>query len=218
VSPTCNPSCSADHTFPVPALHQVQTMTSSLAFVNFTAGIPNFGEFLVLQRSKERSKHGNCACLVAYCSCLSYGARTHTHRHTHTHTHTHPIISISGRGDVTVWSHVTATAAYSSSSVATQDNNSDRLLNERHRPLSTGSGFVHRKNSWMLQTECRFTKQTHCRRICDRAEGSGSSATCVSTERCSSDICRFSVTPAYLHNITRITMNTVSDHLYSRRP
>ena len=110
--------------------------------------------------------------------CLSV---CHVERaHTHTHTHTEPIISISGRGDVTVaaavWSHVTvtATAAYRSSSLAAQHNNSDRLLNERHRPLSTGSGFVHRKNSWMLHAECRFTKHTHThththwRLICDR--------------------------------------------------
>jgi len=59
-----------------------------------------------------------------------------------------------------VWSHVTATAAYRSSSLATQDSNSDRLLNERHKPLSTGSGFVHRKNSWMLHSECRYIKHT----------------------------------------------------------
>ena len=118
-------------------------------------------------------------CLVPYCSCLSCGAHTHTHTHTSNYFHFREGWCVCCSR--CVWSHVTATAAYRSSSLATQDSNSDRLLNERHRPLSTGSGFVHRKNSWMLHAECRYTKHTHthCTRICDKTQGSGSSATSV---------------------------------------
>jgi hypothetical protein len=206
----CEPLVQCSSYFPCPCLSSCSTHDLKFRIRNFTAGIPNFSEFLVLQRFKGRSKHGNCACVWSLIAAVCHVERARARRHTHISNYfLEEWCDCCSR---CVWSHVTATAACGSPSLAAQENNSDRLLNERHRPLSTGSGFVHRNNSWMLHAECRFTKHTHTHTA---DEFSTKRKVQVLPQRQYLDI--FRGFPGLRHICTPLLefQWTVSDHLYS---
>ena len=123
-------------------------------------------------------------CLVPYCSCLSCGA------HTHTHTHTHPIISISGRGDVTVAADVSGAMLpllRPTVIITCYSGQQFRQVAERQAQTAFCRVCVRAQEEFMDVTRRMSLHETHthththkhCRQICDKMGGSGFSATSV---------------------------------------
>jgi len=230
VSPTCYRTlqCRSWY-FPCPCLASCPTHDLKFGIRNFTAGIPNFSEFLVLQRSKGRSKHGNCACVWSLIAAVCHVERTHTH------THRHPIISVSGRGDVFVAADVSGAML----PPLRRTGHHHLLLRtviptgcwtkgtDRFLPgLGSCTGRIHG-----CYTQNVVTQNTHrhtlthtptltptytahefaTRRKVQVLPQRPYLETLIRYLRVFSD-------SAYLHRIIRITVNTVSDHLYSGRP